>query len=109
MFVRSRELITKVLRAQVARSTIRERIGPQQAEGVGITLQQASEKVEKPMALRRGCHRLEPHQPVEPQVIRRHLRRPSPEISWFPVEFVLAPLCAWSQAFLIGALEHDLV
>src|SRR5262249_12086043 len=74
-FVRCREPIAVVLRSQIARRSRRKRIGAQQPERLRVAAQDAGEQIEKPSALWPRRHRFKPHQPVEPHVIRRDLRR----------------------------------
>ena len=67
-----------------------ERIAVQHPQRRGIRFEEAHEERGEPV-LERPPERQEPHQPVEPQVIRRELPRDAADVARLALERVLAP------------------
>src|SRR5690349_16385079 len=69
------ERIAIVLSAEIRRRRGGERIGSKQSERLRVAAQDPRKQIEEPPALWNWRHRFEPHQPIEPHMIRRNLRR----------------------------------
>src|ERR1051326_7734340 len=91
-FVGSRELVAVQLRANEFRRAVGERVGLKQAQGIPIAFEQLADEVDEPRVAREIAHRGEPHQPVEPQMVGRDLRRIAPGSAGLAAESVLLPL-----------------
>src|SRR5262245_35883852 len=87
-----RESITIVERPHEVWPSVGEWICPQQSERRGITLEQLDDECHEPGLLIGRAHRRKPHQPIEPEVVRCNLRRPSGSATRFTLELVFAPV-----------------
>src|SRR2546421_5026399 len=94
--------------AHKGRWRVREWITPQQLQRGAVVLEQLGKERDEPRMLLRRGHRRKPHQPVEAQMIRRHLRRDAARIARLPFEFVLCPLHRRRQGGGARALDDDL-
>ena len=107
-FSRGGVAVSVELGAHVSRWGLREGIVAQQAQRRRIVLQEPQDKWSKPGVgvLRRDGRK--PHQPIQPQVIRRPLRRGSAHRSGFAFEFVFLPHRLIGDLRLVGAFDHYL-
>src|SRR6476659_990422 len=67
--VRSAEAIPIVLRPHMARWRVRKWIAGHEREYLRVAPHDRADEIDEPAARRTRRHRLEPHQPAEPQVI----------------------------------------
>src|SRR6266498_3337476 len=94
---RGREPVSIIARAKIVWRVIRKWIRLQQRGRRGVATQQLLEERDEPFVLRLRGERLEPHQPVEPKMVGRDLRRPSCRITWLSPELVLPPRGAFAH------------
>src|SRR5262249_5083913 len=83
--------VTVVPRAEKARRVVRERIRCEKRQGSRVPLQQPLKQCNEPFVLWPRRKRLEPHQPVQAEMIRSNLQRATQRIARFSFELVLAP------------------
>src|SRR5712691_10899674 len=89
-----RVAVTEQTRADPDRWPLREWVVAEQAQDRAIALQEADQERHEPALAVVGRERKEPHQPVQPEVIGRALRRPPARVARLALELVLAPLRA---------------
>src|SRR5207253_10980856 len=87
-FVDRREAVAKQVRAYGSRRVVGKWVEPQQLQGRAVSLEEPDHERDEPLVAEWGLHRGKPHEPVEPEVIRRELPRHAPRVAGLAVEAV---------------------
>src|SRR5438132_919578 len=83
-------------------------VEPQQLQGRAVSLEEPDHERDEPLVAERGLHRGKPHEPVEPEVIRRELPRHAPRVAGLALELV-GPPPRLALRHIGSALDDDLV
>src|SRR6185503_11410164 len=88
---------------------IRKWISPHEPEDRSVAREESLDQQHEPTLGVSGRKCGEPHEPVEPEVIRRDLGWPPPRVAWLAPKLILGPGGPFGELLGTGALEDDLV